>query len=148
MKLKPFNFEEWQIDNSQPGYTKEGKLVSELHFFNVTKTFPLIGFLEKDSAYICWTKEGNYWGERVCDEYDLMLVEKDGASSEIVIKIRPKNGVDIGFSAAVFFNSKEGNEMEYCCEGFETICHGRDGLFQITIIGKKHKEEDHEIKTL
>jgi len=66
----PFTFAAWDKDRSQKVWTRDGREVKQLTYFEVGKE-PLYGVVEN---YVrCWTKEGFYYVEKDESSSDLFL---------------------------------------------------------------------------
>jgi hypothetical protein len=70
--LKPFTFEEWNKDRSQPVWTtKYGKVEELTYFVNCKDSYPLVGLVNKSKVAYSLEGRSNGWAD------DLMLESKE-----------------------------------------------------------------------
>jgi hypothetical protein len=77
--MKEFNLE--KALQGQPVVTRNGKNVFKLQKIdlgNITLTFPLVGYVEKNWCKECWTLKGKFWREKNQESnLDLFMKDKD-----------------------------------------------------------------------
>lgn len=100
----PFTFSAWDKDRSQKVWTRDGREVTQLTWFDCNSIVPLVGVVEND--VMRWGVNG-LWGSSV-SKFDLFL---EHTEKEYFVNVYESSKIGVSVSPIVFKTFEEAEKM-------------------------------------